>query len=210
MTSDLQQHSECPTFNKHRSAAFQVRYQVLSVLAPFFGVLFERCEICRVPGACIDLLVLFSLFLNSTLGDKIQLTFSSSLCTISSSFWWHTSGENIDAYGGTNQQQQQQQQVSHCCLPVCLVHVGRNELSLSSVVSLLKMYGIASGCKCFFKKPKLCICGTAFLLYTDIMYQSNRSFNIPLPRATPRAFEFLENCCSNSPLPRPKSCSNAP
>ena len=29
------------------------------------------------------------------------------------------------------------------------------------------MCGIASGCKCFFKKPKLCICGTAFLLYTD-------------------------------------------
>ena len=29
------------------------------------------------------------------------------------------------------------------------------------------MCGIASGCKCFFKKPKVCICGTAFLLYTD-------------------------------------------
>ena len=25
------------------------------------------------------------------------------------------------------------------------------------------------------------------------MYQSNRSLNIPLPQATPRAFEFLEN-----------------
>ena len=32
-----------------------------------------------------------------------------------------------------------------------------------------------------------------------VMYQSN-----------PRAFEFLENVCSNFPLPRPKSCSNAP
>ena len=126
MTSDLQQHSECPTFNKHRSAAFQIRYQVLSVLAPFFGVLFERCEICRVPGACIDLLVLFSLFLNSTLGDKIQLTFSSSLCAISSSFWWHTSGENIDAHAGAKRQ------VSHCCLPVC--PVCRSELSLISRV----------------------------------------------------------------------------
>ena len=30
------------------------------------------------------------------------------------------------------------------------------------------------------------------------------------PWATPQAFEFLENFCSNSPLPRPKSCSNAP
>ena len=49
------QHSECPTF-KHRSAAFQIRYQALSVLAPSFGVLFERCE---MSGACIDLLVLF-------------------------------------------------------------------------------------------------------------------------------------------------------
>ena len=36
------------------------------------------------------------------------------------------------------------------------------------------------------------------------MHQSNRSFNIP------RAFEFLENFCSNSPHPGPKSCSNAP
>ena len=57
----VQQHFECPTFNKHRSAAFQIRYQVLSVPAPFFGVLFERCEMSysRAPGACIDLLVLF-------------------------------------------------------------------------------------------------------------------------------------------------------
>ena len=42
------------------------------------------------------------------------------------------------------------------------------------------------------------------------MYQSNRSFNIP-SRAIPRAFEFLENFCSNSNLiTGPKSCSNAP
>ena len=32
----------------------------------------------------------------------------------------------------------------------------------------------------------------------------------PPPWAIPWAFEFLENFCSNSPLPRPKSCSNAP
>ena len=31
------------------------------------------------------------------------------------------------------------------------------------------------------------------------MYQSNRSLNIPPPRATPQAFEFLENFGSNSP-----------
>ena len=42
-----------------------------------------------------------------------------------------------------------------------------------------------------------------------LMYQSNRSINIP-PGNPPRAFEFLETLCSNSPLPRPKSCSNAP
>ena len=85
---------------------------------------------CWVPGSLYRSLGPFFTVLkqNSTLVDKIQLTFTSSLCTISSSFWWHTSGENIDAYGGTNQQQQQQQ-VSHCCLPVCLV--GRSELSLS-------------------------------------------------------------------------------
>ena len=44
---------------------------------------------------------------------------------------------------------------------------------------------------------------------SNIMYRSNRSFNIP-PRATPRAFDFFENYCSNSPLPRPKCRSNAP
>ena len=42
-----------------------------------------------------------------------------------------------------------------------------------------------------------------------VMYQSNRSFNMP-PRAIPRAFDFFENYCSNSPLPGPKCRSNAP
>ena len=37
------------------------------------------------------------------------------------------------------------------------------------------------------------------------MYQSNRSSNIPSP-----GIWILENFCSNSPLPGPKSCSNAP
>ena len=30
------------------------------------------------------------------------------------------------------------------------------------------------------------------------------------PRATPGHLYFLQNFCSNSPLPRPESCSNAP
>ena len=46
--------------------------------------------------------------------------------------------------------------------------------------------------------------------FNTFMYQSNQSFNIPPPRAIPRAFEFWENFCSNSPLTGPKSCSNAP
>ena len=41
------------------------------------------------------------------------------------------------------------------------------------------------------------------------MYRSNRSFNMPLP-GNPRAFDFFENYCSNSPLPGPKCRSNAP
>ena len=49
-----------------------------------------------------------------------------------------------------------------------------------------------------------------FVRIPRIMYPSNRSFNIPSLLATPRAFEFLENFCSNSPLPGLKSCSNAP
>ena len=84
---------------------------------------------CRVPWSLYRSLDPFSLFKNSTLADRIQFTLTSSLCTISSSFWWHTSGENIDSYGGTNRQQLQLQKVSHCCLPVCLVR--RSELSLS-------------------------------------------------------------------------------
>ena len=57
-------------------------------------------------------LVPFSLFKNATLADKIQFTFTPSLCMIASSFWWHTSCENIDTYRGTNQHTNQQQQVS--------------------------------------------------------------------------------------------------
>ena len=40
----------------------------------------------------------------------------------------------------------------------------------------------------------------------EVMYQSNRSFNIPPPGQPPGICIF----CSNSPLPRPKGCSNAP
>ena len=39
--------------------------------------------------------------------------------------------------------------------------------------------------------------------------RSNRSFNMP-PPATPRAFDFFENYCPNSPLPGPKCRSNDP
>ena len=42
-----------------------------------------------------------------------------------------------------------------------------------------------------------------------LMYRSNRSFNMP-PPGNPRAFDFFENYCSNSPLPGPKCHSNAP
>ena len=47
-TTYLQQHPECPTFNEHRSADFQIRYQVLLVLAPFSGVLSQGVKKCRV------------------------------------------------------------------------------------------------------------------------------------------------------------------
>ena len=84
----------------------------------FSGVLFERCEM-SCTHELVSITWSFFTVKTSTLADKIQFTFTSSLCTISSSFWWHTPGENIDTYGGTNQQQQQ---VSHiCCLSVCLV-----------------------------------------------------------------------------------------
>ena len=41
-----------------------------------------------------------------------------------------------------------------------------------------------------------------------VMYRSNRSFNMP-PRANPRACDFFEIFCSNSPLPGPRCRSNA-
>ena len=64
MPNDPHQHSECPTFNKHRSAASQIRYQARSSPAPFLGVLFEGCEKSCTRGLTvyIDLLVLFDCF----------------------------------------------------------------------------------------------------------------------------------------------------
>ena len=94
----------------------------------FFGVLFEKSVKCCLAGSLYRSLGPFPLFKNTTLADKIQFTFSSSLCTISRSFWWHTFGENTDTYGCTKQNQQ----VSHvtiCCVPVCLVR--RSKLSFS-------------------------------------------------------------------------------
>ena len=58
--------------------------------------------------------------------------------------------------------------------------------------------------------PKLFQLFFSGLWFPFIMYRSNRSFNMPPPRATPRAFDFFENYCSNSPLPGPKCRSNAP
>ena len=119
------QYSEFLVFNKPRSAAFQIRYQV-SRFSRHFLASFLKGVKCRVPEGLYRSLRHFSLFKNSTLADKVQFTFDSSLCTISSSFWCHTYGENSDTYGGTNQQQQ----VSHC-LPVCLVRRSTCKLSLT-------------------------------------------------------------------------------
>ena len=60
---------------------------------------------------------------------------------------------------------------------------------------------------------KTAVSSTTKLRKLKIMYRSNRSFNMtppPLPLATPRAFDFFENYCSNSLLPGPKCHSNAP
>ena len=54
---------------------------------------------------------------------------------------------------------------------------------------------------------KTCVSCQSFVvkpLFLPLMYRSNRSFNMP-----PRAFDFFENYCSNSPLPGPKCRSNA-
>ena len=49
-------------------------------------------------------------------------------------------------------------------------------------------------------------CESCRSLFITVMYRSNRSFNMP----SPRAFDFFENYCSNSPLPGSKCRSNAP
>ena len=56
----------------------------------------------------------------------------------------------------------------------------------------------------------------SFLFFSNFLPYDTSGGNVPVksklkhsPRATPRAFEFLKNVCSNSPLPKPKSCSNA-
>ena len=48
-----------------------------------------------------------------------------------------------------------------------------------------------------------------FFLSVPVMYLSNRSFNIP-PRATPRAFEFLENYWKIPPSPGRKAVQMPP
>ena len=80
MTNDLRQHFECPTFNKHRSAS-QIRYQVLSVLAPFLASIFKgvKCRNVVYLGACIDLFVHF--YCLKTLLWRIEFSlFSILLC----------------------------------------------------------------------------------------------------------------------------------
>ena len=55
-------------------------------------------------------------------------------------------------------------------------------------------------CKCF---------GHGVTGYSAVMHQSNQSFNI-FPWATPWAFEFLENICSNPPLSGQKAVQIPP
>ena len=59
--------------------------------------------------------------------------------------------------------------------------------------------------------------GYFYLWFLYLTIKENDTLYVPVksklqhpPRATPRAFEFLENVCSNSPLTGSKSCSNAP
>ena len=60
----------------------------------------------------------------------------------------------------------------------------------------------------FILRYVLLCCSETFFLFCLCTSQIEASTSSP--RATPWAFEFLENFCSNSPLTGPKSCSNAP
>ena len=76
-------------------------------------------------------------------------------------------------------------------------------------------------CRCSFlqKRPSelvLC-CSTLHLFNLQIFFttmpqeaRKGKSQGGTSMRATPRASEFLKIFCSNTPLPGPKSCSNAP
>ena len=69
-------------------------------------------------------------------------------------------------------------------------------------------------CQSYVKSQRKAITGHHYIMPHTlkiilVMYQTNRSFNIP-SRGNPWAFKFLENFCSNPLLPWPKSCSNPP
>ena len=99
--NDLHQHSACRTFNKQGSAVSTLDTRLSRFSRHFFGVLFKRCELLKLASISWSFLPLK----NSSLAEKIQFTFTSCLCTISDSFWWHTAGENIDTYEGTSKKQ---------------------------------------------------------------------------------------------------------
>ena len=61
--------------------------------------------------------------------------------------------------------------------------------------------------KCFLFTSSRSDFRIEYIAFTFLMHLSNRSLKIP--PSSPWAFEFLEISCSNAPLPRSKSCSNA-
>lgn len=87
------------------TAVFYIRYQGLSFLRPFSGVIFERCEMfCemwKLASISWSFLTVKQLYFGGQ--NSVDLLIFS--MHYSKRFWWHTAGENIDKHRGTSQQQ---------------------------------------------------------------------------------------------------------
>ena len=93
------------------------------------------------------------------------------------------------------------------CSALCKHHV-KAKGSILHPKSKTILVGEASGSRQIDIKF-MAACIDCIVILLDLCTSQIEASTSP-PRATPGHLYFLQNFCSNSPLPRPKSCSNAP
>ena len=98
---------------------------------------------------------------------------------------------------------------SLCCYVTMARHIGQPRSRVYD--SLLLLSRLLAERDLGFSFAKFKMADQCEATEGELMYRSNRSFNIPPPpRANPRAFDFFENYCLNSLLPGRKCRSDAP